>query len=66
MEIIKMINHNFSNFVSCESCSSRIEFPYPILHGNFTCSECNKLWHDNGSKMVKCNCEESCTEYLRG
>ena len=61
MEMNKMI----STSLRCEYCSNEMHFSYPVM-GIFTCSECNKLWHDNGSKMVKCNCEESCTEYLRG
>lgn len=60
-----MNKHNFSDVVYCESCSNSISFPYPILYGKYTCSECNKVWEQNGSKMARCNCEKSCQEYVR-
>jgi hypothetical protein len=60
-----MKKHNFSDVVYCETCSHGIEYQYPILYGKYTCSECNKAWEKNGSKMVICNCEESCQEYTR-
>ena len=59
-----MINHKTSTSLRCEYCSSEMYFSYPVF-GIYTCSECNKKWQENGSKMVKCKCSESCTEYLR-
>ena len=59
------MNLKFGVILSCETCLNTMEFPYPILHGKYTCSECNKAWEQNGSKMVICNCEESCQEYAR-